>query len=83
MDAVRSRASEETRVRLLWAWNAGKDWETAGQPRLKFAQHRVLYKLYVSRDLNTVGEPSREDHCVTFLQTFLPALDEVLFKKET
>jgi len=83
MDAVRARASEESRIRLLWAWSAGSGWETASAPRLKFAHHRVLYKLYVTRDLTNLGEPSREDPCVTFLQGFLPVLDQILFKQES
>ncbi len=83
MDAVRTRGSDESRIRLYWAWNAGSGWETAVHPRLKFAARRVLYKLYVTRDLTNLGEPSREDPCVTFLQVLLPELQEALFSEES
>jgi hypothetical protein len=82
MDAVRARAAEESRLRLYWAWNAGNGWVTSHDPRLAFAGNRVLFKLYVMRDLITLGEPSREDPCLTFMQTLLPALGESLFGPE-
>jgi hypothetical protein len=79
MDAVRTRATEESRVRLYWAWSAGTGWAAPEDPRLTFARFRVLHKLYVLRDQTSVGEPTREDPCVTFLQVLLPCLDQTLF----
>jgi hypothetical protein len=79
MDAVKTTQTSESRIRLYWAWNAGQGWVTAGDPRTAFAHHRVLYKLYVTRDQNNLGEPSREDPCVSFMESLLPVLDQTLF----
>jgi len=83
MDATRVRATEESRLRLYWAWNAGRDWVSAQDPRLAFASNRVLYKLYVMRDQLSLGEPSREDPCLTFMQALLPTLGDTLFGPES
>jgi Protein of unknown function (DUF3485) len=81
MDAVRTRLTEESRIRLFWAWNAGAGWSAPEEPRLAFARFRVLHKLYVLRDQTNVGEPTREDPCLTFLQVLLPSLDQSLFRQ--
>jgi Protein of unknown function (DUF3485) len=84
MDAVRTRQGEVTSIRLFWAWNAGQGWITAGgDPRTTFARHRVLHKLYVGRDLTNLGEPTREDPCLSFLETLLPMLDKALFNADS
>jgi hypothetical protein len=79
MDALRTRVGDETRIRLFWAWNAGTGWMTSASPRVDFANHRVLFKLYVTRDLLTPGGKTEEDLCVKFMHSFLPILDEALF----
>jgi Protein of unknown function (DUF3485) len=79
MEALKANQTTETHIKLFWAWNAGHGWMTAKDPRPAFARYRVLHKLYVSRDLTNVGEPTREDPCLSFLQEFLPVLDKTLF----
>lgn len=79
MDALRSRVGDDTRIRLYWAWNAGQGWMTSHSPRVDFAKHRILYKIYVTRELTTTGEPTREDVCVSFMRSFLPILDKTIF----
>src|SRR5262249_15661213 len=32
--AIRSRVTEQTTLRLFWAWNAGGDWRVSESPRL-------------------------------------------------
>jgi hypothetical protein len=82
MDALRTRVADDTRIRLFWAWNAGKGWMTSASPRVDFAKHRVLYKLYVTRNLLTPGGKTEQDLCVRFMHSFLPILDEALFSTE-
>ena len=36
-----------SRMQIYWAWSAAGRWEAPDNPRLAFAHHRALYKLYV------------------------------------
>lgn len=82
-DAVKSKAGEETRLRIYWAWNDGKGWQApAGDPRWTFTTGRhppVLYKLYVLRDMQGPARAGKDDPCETFLRAFLPEMDHALF----
>lgn len=78
-DAVRTKATEETRVRLFWGWNTGAGWSAPNDARTTFARAPVLYKLYALRELNSLAEPLAGDPGQVFLQALLPALDETLF----
>jgi hypothetical protein len=78
-DASRQRATEESRVRLFWAWSAGSGWAAPDDPRVAFARRPVLHKLYVLRDLESLEEPLKDDPCEAFLQAFLPELERTVF----
>jgi hypothetical protein len=78
-EAVRSRATEETRLRIYWGWSAGQGWSAPDSPRTAFARVPVLHKLYVVREAAAPLEPGREDPCLAFLQAVVPALDRALF----
>jgi hypothetical protein len=84
-DAVRTNVSEETKLRLFWAWNAGQGWVAAKDARGEFPRSRypVLHKLYVLRDISGTADRgkagTREEPCVVFLEALLPVLDRVLF----
>ena len=78
-DAVRTTVSEETRLRLYWAWNGGATWKASDDARLEFARHPVLHKLYVVRELNSLTEGGRREPCQEFLNVLLPALEKTMF----
>ena len=78
-DAVRASASEETRLRLYWAWNGGNGWSASEDARLQFVRYPVLHKLYVVRELNSLGESSENEPCQEFLRLLLPMLRKTLF----
>ncbi len=84
-DAVRSRVTEETKVRIYWAWNDGNGWKASRDARVEFPRHRhpVLHKLYVLRDIGGLREgaanSSKDEPCEAFLQVLLPAMHEKLF----
>ena len=78
-DPVRTKASEETRVRLFWAWNAGRGWQAPEDARPTFAHRPVLHKLYVMRELGSLAEPVKDDPALAFLRVLLPELDARLF----
>jgi hypothetical protein len=78
-DATRTKATEETRLRLYWGWNNGQGWTAAEDPRMTFARFPVLHKLYVLRELSNGSERTEEEPCEAFLRVLLPALDGSLF----
>jgi hypothetical protein len=80
-DAVRTNVSQETRVRIYWAWNGGPGWVAASDARQSFPRFRypVLHKLYVLRELSSDGDTTRDEPCEAFLQLLLPELNRTLF----
>jgi hypothetical protein len=87
-DAVKTRATEETRLRLYWAWNGGQGWIASADARTEFPlfQYPVLHKLYVLRELGSTPEAIRErddkqvEPCVLFLNALVPVLEQKLFR---
>jgi hypothetical protein len=78
-DAVRTRATDETRLRIFWSWNHGQGWIASEDARIQFARQPALYKLYVIRDLSTLNEKPGDDPSLGFMELFLPELDRALF----
>ncbi len=81
--ATRVTATQESRLRLFWAWNAGEGWTASADPRVAFARRPVLHKLYVVRELDNLNEDVKKDPSLTFMQEFLPQLDATLFRQGT
>jgi hypothetical protein len=69
---VRERAGGKTLLRIFWSWHDGQSWKVADNPRLSFAGQKVLYKLYVIREITQPEEPTDGESCVEFLQDLLP-----------
>src|SRR5262245_19934106 len=87
-DATRTRVSEETKVRLFWAWNGGEGWTGANGARLQFPRYRfpVPHKLYVLRELTGVSPKptsAKDEPCLAFIEALLPELDRALFSEES
>jgi hypothetical protein len=77
-NAPATSVSQSSQVEVSWAWNGGKGWVAPENSRWTFSGYPVLYKLYVVRDVSASAAESKSDASVTFLQTFLPRLEEVL-----
>jgi hypothetical protein len=82
-DAIRVKATEETRLRIFWAWKGGQGWAAPDDARTTFARYPVLHKLYVLRELNSLSEPIKDDPGLAFLRAALPVLDARLFAPES
>jgi hypothetical protein len=84
-DAIRTKVTEETRIRLYWAWNGGQGWVASADARNEFPRYRhpILHKLYIIRDLNdsTAALSGKEEPCEAFLQALLPELEATLYPK--
>jgi hypothetical protein len=78
-DALRSSTTEETRLRLFWAWNGGDGWTASDEARMQFVRRPVLYKLYVVREINGMNDSSHNEPCEEFLGVLLPSLRRILF----
>ncbi|MGH7226599.1 MAG: hypothetical protein ACRELF_25570, partial [Gemmataceae bacterium] len=79
-DALRTSATEETHLRLYWAWSDGSAWTAAEEARLRFARRPVLHKLYVVRERGEINDTQRGEPCEEFLEALLPALRRSLFQ---
>jgi len=87
-DAVKTRVTDETRLRLYWAWNGGQGWVASPDARKDFPlfSYPVLHKLYVLRELGGNAEAVRErdnkevEPCVLFLNALVPVLEQKLFQ---
>ena len=80
-DAVKTKATDQTALRIFWAWNVKGTWKVDPNPRTAFMGGRdVLYKMYVIRDLNARTE-LKMDPCADFLRQALPVLNETLATK--
>jgi len=73
------RANGQTQLRVFWAWNDGKGWRVPADPRLEYASSRVLFKLYLVRELADFDEALGGDPCTELMNHLLPELDKVLF----
>jgi hypothetical protein len=78
-DAVRTSATEETRLRLYWGWNGGNGWTASKDARVQFVRYPVLHKLYVLRELDGLTDSSRNEPCEEFVDVLLPVLRTTLF----
>jgi hypothetical protein len=70
---VKERAAGKTNLRIFWSWHGAQSWQVADNPRLSFAGEKVLYKLYLVREMIQPDEPLDGDACIEFMQDFLPA----------
>jgi hypothetical protein len=75
---VRERSTGKTHVRIFWAWHGAENWKVADNPRLSFADEKILYKLYVVREMVQPDEPIEGDACVEFMQELLPTFQQAI-----
>src|SRR5262245_44620677 len=70
-DFIKDTATGPSRLRILWAWNAGGGWEAPGNPRRKYAGRPALYKLYVAREVTSRDGRLEEEQCKEFVRRLL------------
>jgi hypothetical protein len=76
---LRERPDGQTHLRIHWAWHGSDGWKVSENPRVTFAAERVLFKLYVIRELAHAQESAEEDGCAEFMREFLPVVEDRLF----
>jgi hypothetical protein len=65
-------------VRAFWSFNDGSGWKTPGEPRVAFGRARILYKLYLVRDLEKPDESLKDDPARDLMRVLLPELAQCL-----
>lgn len=81
-ELVRTRAAEQRRLRIDWAWSGDGHWSVPDSPRLSFARVPTLYKLYVVRESRAAEAGGAADPSQGFLREFLPAVQRALFTEQ-
>ena len=76
---ARPRSPDPGVLHLLWAWNGDGTWETSDNPRLSFARHRCLYKLYLVREATKSDFSAGGDPSLDFAKPLLDELQVALF----
>lgn len=69
-------------LRIYWSWSATGAWVAPDNPRVQFAGHGALYKLYVVQDLPLADVKPEEDPVREFISRFLPEVTRSLFPAE-
>jgi hypothetical protein len=84
----RTRASEQHQLRIFWSWYAGGSWSVPHNPRLAFARHGALCKLYLLHEIGGTGigetgeTPVPADPCVELMSRLLPELQKSVFNSQ-
>lgn len=76
---VKERASGKIQLRIFWSWHGADSWKIADNPRPTFAGEKVLYKLYLIREMVQPDEPLEGDACVEFMHEVLPIIRRTVF----
>lgn len=74
----RPGAAVPEQFQVYYSLNDGKGWQAVDNPRLNFGTARVLFKVYVIRDLPRLDEQADSDPIPAFLKLFMPELDRSL-----
>lgn len=63
-----------------WSWTGDGKWSAPRNPKLEFAGHRALYKLYVFATIPPGNNKTRatNDFCADFIRAFIPVAEETL-----
>jgi hypothetical protein len=66
-------------VRVFWSWSGSGSWLAPESPRRTFAGYAGLYKLYVTREMASPGEPLEAEPIIEFIRVLVPELRKTLF----
>jgi hypothetical protein len=78
---VRDTGTGIEHVPIYWSYGLNGNWMVPENPRIFWARQPAVYKLYVFRQSVGADAPLAEDPLMSFLQSYLPTLEQVLFGK--
>lgn len=70
-----------SQLEVCWVWRGGDRWAATDNPRIMFAEHPVLYKMYVIREVSPRQKESKSDPLADFMKDFLPEVNKTLSPK--
>lgn len=70
-----SPGTPPSQIEVTWGWGTDGTWSASATPRMEFAGHSRIYKVYVSRRITTLATGPNPNE---FLTPFLRALRTVL-----
>lgn len=65
-------------MQVYWGWGVDGTWKASDTPRLDFAGHAAIFKLYVSRAIAPTAKSGETDPLPGFTATFIRELQETL-----
>src|SRR5205807_6383820 len=68
-----------TTVRVYWAWTGTGEWQAPSRPRVTFAHHSMLYKLYVVRPLINENAETETSPAHAFIKELTAAMRASFF----
>lgn len=78
-----SPGTPPSRIEVTWGWGTDGQWNASESPRVEYAGHARIYKLYVSRRLTTYSsEPVPNAFLVPLLRELQKTLSEPLTQKQ-
>jgi hypothetical protein len=81
MDATKTTATDELRLRIYYGWHGSGGWAAPEDPRIAFPKEHLLHKLYVVRKLDGLVEV-RGEPCEEFLRAALPEMAHTVLSQE-
>jgi hypothetical protein len=65
-------------LRIYWAWSIGGPWRAPANPRIEYANYKILYKLYFICDAVPPADRDPNDPCQEFSKELLGELRRVV-----
>jgi hypothetical protein len=79
-DFVKEDDAVPDRLRIYWSWGAAGKWQAPDNPRLHYADHDALFKVYIVRRKFRADEAPAADIAPAFLRLLLPKVQKALFE---
>lgn len=81
-DFIKPGETVTSNLRVFWTWSDGRQFFAPDSARVAFAGKSFLYKIYLTRAVESVGDPPDTDQCVSFFRLAMPLLQRSLYSEE-
>ena len=81
-DFTKPGSAAASNLRVFWTWSDGRKFFAPDNPRLAFAGMPFLYKIYLTRVVERVGDDPETDQCLSFFRLAMPVLQSSLFSEQ-
>jgi len=81
-DFTKPGSAVTSNLRVFWTWSDGRQFFAPDNPRLASAGMPFLYKIYLTRAIERVGDVPETDNCLSFFKLAMPVLQKSLFTEQ-